>query len=68
MPSINPPGGNLKSSGQLDERVDAWHPRSPLKQADLGSVKRGTRAELFLAEVGSPACLAEVRTESPRNL
>jgi hypothetical protein len=67
-PCKQPPGRNVQGGGELEHGVDPRHSRSALKEPDLGSMKGGTQADLFLAEIGLLAQTAEVFSEIPGHL
>lgn len=57
-------GGYGKSPSQLHERVDSGQSRAALQDSDLSPVKRGTKADLFLAEARSLARFDEISPEA----
>jgi len=61
LAGLDPQGG-----GELDQRVDPRRPRPTLKQPDLGAVKRGAPAKLFLADACPLATAPQVLSEPQR--
>jgi hypothetical protein len=68
MPSSSAIDVDAEGHRQLDQRVDARSAGTGLKQTDLGPVKRCEPANLFLADAGSAAGLAEIRSELAGNI